>query len=105
MKEPQELQQETVRIQQQLSNLAYSEYKSFLRAHESWRELQSQMKNMESNLTDLDSGFDRLQSKIDKMLQGSHKYTEERENIERLVLKQEQILELLEIPQAYFSVF
>lgn len=99
-REPETLLEESNRIQTQLSNLAFSEYTSFLQAHESTQSIKHELETLLASLDRLDDGFKELEIKSQKMIAGSVKNTQDRETIGAIVLKQSQILELVEIPQA-----
>lgn len=103
--EPQRFSQEASRIQAELSALAFAEYKSFLRAHASSRGVREELLALDGQLTLLSSSFDDLSMKVDKVLQGTEKFACERQSVGQIVLKQDQILELLEIPQVCVTAF
>jgi hypothetical protein len=99
--EPQRFSQEVTRIQAELSSLAFAEYKSFLRAHASSRLIREELLALHDKLHSLSTSFDDLSVKVDKVLSGTEKYSQERQSVGQIVLKQDQILELLEIPQVH----
>ena len=98
-KEPNQLFEEADRIQNQLSNLAFSEYTSFLRAHDSSQTIKEELPRLQASLASLDHGFSELAVKVESALKGVDKYAQERHNVGLIVQKQDIILELLEIPQ------
>ena len=97
--EPQLLSEEIDRTQQQLSGLAFSEYQSFLRAFQCSKSIKDDVYQLQTHITSLDTDLVQLQYTVDKLITGAQRYALEREKVGLIVMKQEYIQELLEIPQ------
>jgi hypothetical protein len=98
-KEPKRLEEEMNRIRTQLSHLAFSEYKSFLRAHASTQNIRLDLNKIHHQAERLDEQFEHLKLKLKELsCKDYEKYMTDRDVVGRIVQEQEPILDVLEIP-------
>ncbi|KND03234.1 Golgi transport complex subunit COG8 [Spizellomyces punctatus DAOM BR117] len=98
--EPVSLTKEATRLQQQLADLAYTEYRSFLRANECTRAFRDTFEALESRLDSLTSLLPDLERECTSFASSSAADVLKQRRREHLVLNQHsKLVEILEIPQ------
>ncbi|TPX67510.1 hypothetical protein SpCBS45565_g03729 [Spizellomyces sp. 'palustris'] len=98
--EPVSLTKEATRVQQQLADLAYTEYRSFLRANECTRAFRDTFEGLESRLDSLTSLLPDLEKQCTSFASSSAADVLKQRRREHLVLnRHSKLVEILEIPQ------
>ncbi|KAI8818415.1 Dor1-like family-domain-containing protein, partial [Fimicolochytrium jonesii] len=98
--EPAVLVRETARLQQQLADLAYTEYRSFLRANECTRDIKGTFSTMDEQLNALQASLPEVESACSSFATSSTESILKDRKRELLVLNQHsKLVEILEIPQ------
>ncbi|KAJ3155366.1 conserved oligomeric Golgi complex component [Geranomyces michiganensis] len=98
--EPASLNREATRLQQQLADLAYTEYGSFLRANECTRSIRDTFTGLETRLASLTKTLPELEAACTSFASSSAQEALKERRREHVVLNQHaKLVEILEIPQ------
>ncbi|KAJ3169158.1 conserved oligomeric Golgi complex component [Geranomyces variabilis] len=98
--EPASLNREATRLQQQLADLAYTEYGSFLRANECTRSIRDTFTGLETRLASLTKTLPELEAACTSFASSSAQEVLKERRREHVVLNQHaKLVEILEIPQ------
>lgn len=98
-KEPDRLAEEKAAILTQTQELAFSNYKTFIRTAECSREIFQQFNKAESNLTSLVSGLPALSARCEEFSRTSSEIKTQRRLNTLTLTRNAQLLQVLEIPQ------
>ncbi|KAJ3065358.1 conserved oligomeric Golgi complex component, partial [Quaeritorhiza haematococci] len=98
-REPESLKQEEGRIQTELADLAYSEYKSFLHVNACSHSIQEAFDAMEDNADSLIGVLPGLEKSCNQFSENASGILADRQRISLILNQHSKILEILEIPQ------
>ena len=100
-REPDMLNAENVRLNRQLSNVAFSEYKAFLRAHQSCSEVRGHLVELTDNIDKVTGCIEPFSGSIKQLGSTADALKLERVMLERVLGHNKDIVEILDIPQLF----
>ncbi|KAL5038270.1 hypothetical protein BDV3_001583 [Batrachochytrium dendrobatidis] len=100
-KEPEHLSAEQTRLSRQLSAVAFNEYRSFLRAHESCNDIRKELSSISTEIPKLTCAISSLKESISALSVSSTGISEKHRTLLLILAQHDCLIEILDIPKLF----